>query len=59
MQLIIKNMSIFFDNDLAVNYDANEDCSLDFLFEFSTERSVGFLKLIFKILKLYLAVKWP
>lgn len=34
----------FFDNDLVVSYDANEDCSLDFLFEFSTERNVGFLK---------------
>lgn len=43
-QLIIKNMSIFFDNDLVVSYDANEDCSLDFLFEVSTERSVGFFK---------------
>lgn len=34
----------FFDNDLVVSYDANEDCSVDFLFEFSTERYVGFLK---------------
>ena len=34
----------FFDNDLVVSYDANEDCSLDFLFEFSSERSVGFFK---------------
>lgn len=34
----------YFNNDIILSYDANEDHSLDFLFEFSTERYEGFEK---------------